>query len=105
MSGAAVSSIGGCLNPNVLHLVLLLVVLLLLLQEVYSTLEQLVDRMAVRAGHASLIYESTAKNLGKLLSCMVRSRQDTCMLGPSAVLCWYTACQGLSYYGASCWAS
>jgi hypothetical protein len=27
--------------------------------------------MAVKAGHASLIYESTAKNLGKLLSCMV----------------------------------
>lgn len=41
------------------------------LQEVYSTLETYIDRMAMRAGHASLIYESTAKNLGKLLSCMV----------------------------------
>lgn len=40
------------------------------LQEVYSTLEVLVDKMAMRAGHASLIYETTAKNLGKLLSCM-----------------------------------
>jgi len=30
-----------------------------------------VDDMAMRAGHASLIYESTATNLGKLLSCMV----------------------------------
>jgi hypothetical protein len=43
------------------------------LQEVYSTLEVLVDKMAMRAGHASLIYETTAKNLGKLLSCMVSS--------------------------------
>lgn len=40
-------------------------------QEVYSALEALVDDMAMRAGHASLIYESTATNLGKLLSCMV----------------------------------
>ena len=37
-----------------------------MLQEVYSTLEALVDKMAVKAGHASLIYESTTKNLSKV---------------------------------------
>jgi hypothetical protein len=44
------------------------------LQEVYSTIEQLVDKMSLQAGHASLIYECTGRNLAKLLSCMV-SRQ------------------------------
>lgn len=55
-------------------------VLLACLQEVYSTLESLVDKMAMRAGHASLIYETTAKNLGKLLSCMVSNCSFTTFL-------------------------
>lgn len=40
-------------------------------QEVYSALEDLVDQLSVRAGHAGFVYETTAGRFGKLLSSMV----------------------------------
>jgi hypothetical protein len=40
-------------------------------QEVYGALEELVDRLGVRAGHAPFIYEATGGRTLKLLSCMV----------------------------------
>ncbi|WIA12254.1 hypothetical protein OEZ85_012319 [Tetradesmus obliquus] len=39
-------------------------------QEVYGALEELVDGLGVRAGHAPFIYEATAGRIMKLLSCM-----------------------------------
>lgn len=67
------STLNSCksLHQGLLLIVVFGPVLCCAAQEVYSALEALVDDMAMRAGHASLIYESTATNLGKLLSCMV----------------------------------
>lgn len=47
------------------------------LQKVYSDVEALVDKMSLQAGHSALIYETTGKNLAKLLSCMVSCVQST----------------------------
>jgi hypothetical protein len=46
-------------------------------QEVYGALEELVDGLGVRAGHAPFIYEATGGRPMKLLGCMVSSNVVT----------------------------
>jgi hypothetical protein len=56
-------------------------------QEVYGALEELVDGLGARAGHAPFIYEATAGRTMKLLSCMV-----------GAVLCGQLLCKAQCLY-------
>jgi hypothetical protein len=53
-------------------------------QEVYGALEELVDGLGARAGHAPFIYEATAGRTMKLLSCMVSGVE--CFLLRNAVM-------------------